>query len=52
MIPGVTWFAQLCVDSFGGGPRAVPAVPGREAVMGEAEGPPRDGMPGERGKTR
>ncbi|MEU0521395.1 methyltransferase [Streptosporangium sp. NPDC006007] len=52
MIPGVTWFAQLCVDSFGGGPRAVPAVPGWEEAAGGAAGPPRDGMPGERGETR
>ncbi|MFF0312496.1 methyltransferase family protein [Streptosporangium sp. NPDC004379] len=29
LLPGVTWFAQLCVDAFGGGPRTEARFAGR-----------------------
>ncbi|MET9067373.1 methyltransferase family protein [Streptosporangium sandarakinum] len=38
LLPGVTWFAQLCVDAFGGGPRAETLFAGR--------------VPGRGGETR
>ncbi|MER5643799.1 isoprenylcysteine carboxylmethyltransferase family protein [Streptosporangium sp. NPDC002524] len=55
MLPGITWFAQLCVDAFGYGPRA-PRPPYRPdpdkeapagAEPGEAE--PGEAEPGEAG---
>ncbi|MEV8637414.1 isoprenylcysteine carboxylmethyltransferase family protein [Streptosporangium sp. NPDC051023] len=38
MIPGIGWFAQLCVDAFGGAPRVLDAVPGGPAPGGTACG--------------